>query len=56
MGGRPGRVGTVTRGRVEAVTTGSDCWAGWECDVVYSEGPTDVPLDNGGIAYSEGLT
>ena len=28
MGGRPGGVGTVTRGRVEVVAAGSDCWAG----------------------------
>ena len=28
MGGRLGRVGVVTGGRVEAVAAGSDCWAG----------------------------
>ena len=28
MGGRLGGVGTVTRGRVEVVAAGSDCWVG----------------------------
>jgi hypothetical protein len=35
-GGRPGRVGTVTRGRVEAVAAGSDCWVG--CGGLYELG------------------
>ena len=35
-GGRPGGVGTVARGRVEAVAVGSGCWAG--CGGLYKLG------------------
>jgi hypothetical protein len=53
-GGRPGGVGTVTRGRVEAVAVGSNCWA--DCGACAGGACTDGAYRDGaygGGAYTD---
>ena len=54
-GGRPGGVGTVAGGRVEAVAAGSDCWAG--CRGLYELGEASGACAEGACAdggYADG--